>query len=171
MTYLGIGARVLIGVVFAVAFVGKVRGRKAFDEFVRSTRAMGVLPAALVRPVSFGVVAAELLIVLALAVPTREAGALGFGLATALLAAFTVGIAVSLARGKRASCRCFGDKDTPLRAHHVGRDLALIAVALVGLLGTLATTPVDPGVALVTAVAGALLAGLVVMLDDILAIA
>jgi len=171
MTYLGIGARVLIGVVFAVAFVGKVRNRKAFDEFVRSTRAMGVLPSALVRPVSVVVVAAELLVVLALAVPTREAGALGFGLAAALLAAFTVGIAVSLTRGKRASCRCFGGKGTPLRAHHVGRDLALVAVALVGLLGTLASAPVDPGVAVVTAAAGALLAGLVVMLDDILALA
>jgi hypothetical protein len=170
MTYLAIGCRVLIGVVLAVAVAGKIRRAAAFSEFVGSVRRMGVLPPVLAAPAAIAVVAAELAIVLALAVPARESGVLGFGLATGLLAALTIGIVMSLAGGNREPCRCFGRSETPLSARHVGRDVALVAVALLGLLSSLSGTTVDPGIAVVAAVCGAVLGGLVVMLDDLVAL-
>ncbi|MEV7230789.1 MauE/DoxX family redox-associated membrane protein [Polymorphospora sp. NPDC051019] len=168
MTYLAVGCRVLIGVVFAVAVAGKLRGPNAFADFVRSIRGMGVLPPALARPAATAVVVAELTIVLAIAAPARTAGVLGFGLAAALLAAFTTGIATMLARGNRKPCRCFGRSETPLGARHVGRNIALVAVALVGLLASLSGTPVEPGLAVTVGVTAAVVGGLVVMLDDII---
>lgn len=171
MTYLAIGCRVLIGVVLAVAVVGKLRGAAAFADFVGSIRQMGVLPAALAGPGAIVVVAAELTIVVVLSVPAREAGVVGFGLAAGLLTALTAGIAMSLARGNREPCRCFGRSQTPLSGRHVGRNLSLVAVALLGFLGSLSGTPIDLGIALVVAVGGAVIGGLVVMLDDLIALA
>ncbi|WP_329101873.1 hypothetical protein OG792_22260 [Micromonospora sp. NBC_01699] len=168
MTYLAIGCRVLIGVVFAVAVAGKLWKPTAFAGFVSSVRAMGVLPPALARPAATAVVAAELTIVLAVVGPARGAGILGFGLAAALLIALTAGIAMSLARGSRAPCRCFGRSETPLGVRHVGRNIALVAVAFVGLLASLSSTPVELGFAVTVAVAGAVVGSLVVMLDDII---
>jgi hypothetical protein len=170
MTNLAIGCRVLIGVVFVIAVAGKLRRATAFTDFVGSVRQMGVLPSALARPAAVAVAAAELAIVLALAVPARQPGVLGFGLAVGLLAAMTAGIAMSLARGNREPCRCFGRSETPLGARHVGRNVVLVAVALLGLLGSLSGGPVDAGTAVVVAVAGAVLGGLVVMLDDLIAL-
>ncbi len=170
MTHLAIGCRVLIGVVFIVAVVTKLRRPAALTDFGWSLQQMNLLPSALVRPAATAVVVAELAIVLALAGPAKEAGILGFTLAAGLLTAFTVGIATSLIRGNRNPCRCFGRSETPLGYRHVGRNIALLAVALVGLVTSLSGTPVDPSVAVVVAVAGAVLGGLIVMLDDILAL-
>jgi hypothetical protein len=170
VTYLAIGCRVLIGVVFAAAAVGKLRGATAFAGFVGSLRRMGVVSPPLTRPVAIGVAAAEVAVVLALAVPVRESGVLAFGVAAGLLAAFTAGVARALASGNREPCRCFGRSETPLSARHVGRNAALVGVALLGLLCPVSGTPTDPGVALVVAVAGAVIGGLVVMLDDLLAL-
>jgi len=170
MTYLAIACRVLLGVVFAVAVAGKLRGSGAFVDFAGSIRRMRVLPSALVRPVAILVLATELTIVLALAVPARAAGVLGFGLAVGLLAAMTVGITISLSRGNREPCRCFGRSETPLGARHVGRNTLLVAVGLLGLLGSLSGMPTDLGTAVVAAVGGAVVGGLVVMFDDLVAL-
>jgi hypothetical protein len=170
MTYLAIGCRVLIGVVFAVALAGKLRGAIAFADFVGSVRRMGVLPPVLARPAAVAVVTAELAIVLALAVPVREPGLLGFGLATSLLAVLIAGIAISLRGGNREPCRCFGRSEAPLGARHISRNVLLVAVALLGLLASLSGMPTDAGAAAVVAVGGAVLGGLVVMFDDLVAL-
>jgi hypothetical protein len=84
MPCLAVGCRALLGLVLAIAVVGKLRGRA---EFARSVRQMNVLPPFLTRPVAAAVVVGELGTVLALAVPTRESGLIGFCLAGALLSA------------------------------------------------------------------------------------
>ncbi|MDG6106215.1 hypothetical protein Daura_20180 [Dactylosporangium aurantiacum] len=180
MTYLLICCRLLLGVVFLVAVTGKLRGPAAFTAFVSSVRRMRVLPAALARPAATAVVAAEATIVAAAAVPVHAAGVLAFATAAALLTALTAGIVTSLARGGQEPCRCFGTADTPLGARHVARNAALAAVAGTGLLaGLLAAptgagplaAPVDPALAAVAAAGGAVAGALIVMLDDIVALA
>lgn len=170
MTYLAIGCRLLLGVVFLVAVAGKLRGPAAFTAFVSSLRRMRVLPAALARPVATAVVAAEATIVAAAAVPVHAAGVLACGLAAALLTVLTAGIVTSLARGGQEPCRCFGTADTPLGARHVARNAALVTVAVAGLLAAPSGGPVDPALAAVAAVAGAVTGAVVVMLDDIVAL-
>lgn len=171
MTYMAIGCRALLGIVFVVAVIAKLRGAAAFAEFVGSVRRMDVLPPGLVRPAAIAVVATEAAIVLVLTVPTPEAGLLAFGVAAALLAVLTTGVAMALAGGNREPCRCFGRSGTPLGKHHLGRNLALLVVAAVGLSGSLSGAPVDGGVAGAVVVGGAVIGGLVVMLDDLVALA
>lgn len=60
----------------------------------------------------------------------------GAVLAIALLAAFTLGIIVNLARGNRVDCHCFGSlSHKPLSWWSVVRNIALIALAAVVLTG------------------------------------
>ncbi len=171
MTYLAIGCRALLGIVFVVAVIGKLRGPAAFAEFVASIQRMDVVRPRLVRPAAIAVVAAEIVTVLALSVPTPGAGVFAFGSAAALLAVLTTGIAMALAGGNREPCRCFGRSEAPLGRRHLGRNLALLAVAAVGLASSLSGTPVDRGVAVAVVVGGAVIGGLVVMLDDLVALA
>jgi hypothetical protein len=78
---------------------------------------------------------------------------------------FSAGIAHALSRGRRTSCRCFGASETPMGPRHIGRNLGL---ALVAVLGAMAPGHPIPfaGLAL-AAVTGIVLAVLVVAMDDI----
>jgi len=168
--YVEIAARLLIGVVFVIALAGKVNGAAAYRAYVLSLSRMGVLPAALRNGAARGSLVAEGAIVVLLAVPLRAAAVAGFALAAGLLTVFAAAIAVSLRRGNRAPCRCFGASTTPLGAGHIARNAVLVAVALAGLLAA-----VRPGAASaaggVVAAFGGLVAGLVVtMYDDIAAL-
>jgi hypothetical protein len=110
--------------VFALAVVGKLR---APATFVASLADFGLRRAR--RPVAYAVIAAEAAVIpLVLLVPPA-----GLALATLLLLAFAAVIAVTLGRGARPSCRCFGTKSAPLRGAHVARNLALAALAVAGL--------------------------------------
>lgn len=58
-------------------------------------------------------------------------------LAAATLVAFTVLIVQRLLDGSRAPCACFGSRSNrPLGRRHVARNLGLLAVAAVAILGT-----------------------------------
>nr|WP_189244750.1 MauE/DoxX family redox-associated membrane protein [Streptosporangium pseudovulgare] len=163
----------MIGVIFLIAAAGKLGGPGRFGAFVRSLRRMEVLPPGLVRPAALVFTAAEVVIVLLLAVPARAAGTAGFGVAAALLAAFTAGIAMSLARGNREPCSCFGRSETPLGAGHVARNLVLVAVALLGLAAS-AASPAgrgpEFGEAAVAGLAGLVAGVLVTVIDDLVAL-
>ncbi|HWO58957.1 MAG TPA: MauE/DoxX family redox-associated membrane protein [Umezawaea sp.] len=171
MTYLTVGCRALLGIVFVVAAVGKLRGSSAFTGFVGSIRRMRILPPALALPIAVAVVVAESVAALALIVPVRDSGTLAFGLAALLLLTLTAGIARALSSGNDEPCRCFGRSETPLGARHVARNLALFAVAVGGLLCSLGNAPTDPGVSVVAAVAGMVTGSLVVMFDDLVDLA
>jgi len=95
-------ARLILALVFAVAAVGKLadRGgtRRALVEF-------GV-PDSLAEPGALALPFAELAVsAFCLVGPVAVWGAMG---ALVLLAFFSTGIAVSLGRGRRPDCHCFG---------------------------------------------------------------
>jgi uncharacterized membrane protein YphA (DoxX/SURF4 family) len=169
--YLGFACRCLIGLVFVLSVAGKVRGRRAFEEFVTATRELlaAIVPGPdrkAVRAVSLAVIAAEAVIPPLVLIPglTR----VGFAVAVALLAAFTVAIAAVLRRGSRTACHCFGTSASPLRPVHLVRNGLLLAAAGTGLLlGGAGLAGTAPPLLLVTAVAAAVAALVLTRLDEI----
>jgi hypothetical protein len=74
---------------------------------------------------------------------------------------------ISVRRGERTPCRCFGKSTTPLGPVHVVRNAFLVCVALLGVTGSLMSGTAELGGIAVAAVAGLVLGGLIVVLDDI----
>jgi hypothetical protein len=117
LSYLLLTSQLVTAGVFALAVVGKLRAPEAF---VASLTDFGLWRAR--RPVAYAVIAAEAAVVplVLLAAPVG-------------LLAFASAIAVTLSRGARPSCRCFGAKSAPVRGAHVARNLVLAALAVAGL--------------------------------------
>ena len=170
MRYVEVAGRVLIGLVFVVAFAGKASGRAAFEAFVRSLRHLEVAPAAAVRWLAPAVVAAEAGVAVLVLVPLPGTGFAGFLLAAVLLSAFTVAVIRSLRQGNRAPCRCFGASTAPLSGRHVWRNAALILTSVLGAAATLAPGGIAPAPALVAAAGGLVGGAVAVAFDDIVGV-
>ncbi|MBB5874162.1 formate/nitrite transporter FocA (FNT family) [Allocatelliglobosispora scoriae] len=168
MQYVAVACRVVLAVVFVVAAVGKLSGRAAYRDFVSSLRQMRVVPSRWAGPLAGIAVAVEVAVVVLLAVPRDVAAAAGFVLAAGLLAVFAGAIGLSLRRGNTQPCRCFGRSATPLGRHHVIRNVFLIAIAVLGAVAAGSGGAVLLGPALVAALAGLIVGGLVAALDDLL---
>ncbi|MCX2952718.1 TlpA family protein disulfide reductase [Lentzea sp. NEAU-D7] len=119
-------ARVLLAVVFLVAFAGKVRSRRGFAEFRDSIAALVPLPA---RPLAVAVLAGEALAVVLLAVPGTR---LGYGVAVTLLVTFCGAVVLAITGRKSVRCKCFGAGGDVLGLKHLVRNGLLIAVAALG---------------------------------------
>lgn len=118
-----VAARVALALVFALAGGTKLAdlegSRRALREFG--------LPDRLAALAGTGLPLAELAVAILLVTRAAWWGALG---ASALLVAFIGGIAVSLARGKRPECHCFGQlHSAPVGAGTLLRNGALAVVA------------------------------------------
>jgi hypothetical protein len=95
--------------------------------------------------------------------------AVSLGAAALLTGILAAGVAVVLRRGTRARCACFGAaRRQPLGKTHLTRNLSLLAAVAAGLaLDALAPgRPMSAGAAM-AAVAGALVALLLIRLDDL----
>lgn len=171
MEYVLVGCRSLVALVFVVSLVGKLRGGWAYAEFVAATGRLAprrVSPGG-ARRLATVVAAVEVAIVTLMLAPA--ATPIGFATATTLLLAFTGAILLALRRGERAPCRCFGSARHALGYPQVVRNLVLLSVCVLGLVGgQLSTTAPDPARALLAVVAGAVAATAVVMSDDIVAL-
>jgi peroxiredoxin len=119
-------ARLVLVAVFAVAGWAKLSDRGGTR---RAVREFGV-PDALATPVTFLLPLAELIVAaLLLFSGTAVIGAIG---AAVLLGLFIVAIAVSLARGRRPDCHCFGQVHSePVGPATLARNAVLIGVAVV----------------------------------------
>src|SRR5581483_9286861 len=119
-------ARLVLLAVFAVAGWAKLSDRGGTRQAVRE---FGV-PDALATPVTFllpfaAPVTAALLLF-------RSTAVLGAILAAVLLALFIVAISVSLARGRRPDCHCFGQVHSePVGPATIVRNVVLVGVAAV----------------------------------------
>jgi hypothetical protein len=167
---LDVGARAFLAVVFVVALFGKASGRESYSAFVRSLRQMAVVPTGALRPAASAIVATEGLIVILLLTPARWSAIAGFTLAGGLLMAFTVAIVLSLSRGRREPCRCFGPSDAPLGRRHIVRNLALTAVAVLGLSASLSSGALHVATASLAVFTGLVAGVLITALDDIVAL-
>ncbi len=125
-----LGARTLLGVVFAVAALTKLTRPSANLETLEG---FGV-PARLARLGSFALAPAELLVAIGLLlVPTARWAAVGAAL---LLAAFIAGIANALRQGRTPDCGCFGAfRPTPIGRATLARNGVLLIVALAVIAG------------------------------------
>ncbi|NDU77002.1 methylamine utilization protein MauE [Actinomadura sp. DSM 109109] len=160
MELVRIGAACLIGLVFAVSAVSKLRD---FDGFARSVPALVPAWRGRSRLLAIITTALEALVPPLLVAPVTAP--IGFAVAAVLLAAFTAAIAASLRRGRRTACRCFGPSSVPLGPRHLVRNGALLTCAALGALAPAGLPPAG-GVA-VAAAAGLAAAVLIVFLDDI----
>ncbi|SCL71060.1 Methylamine utilisation protein MauE [Micromonospora citrea] len=172
MSYVSGFSQCLLALVFLASAAGKLRGRPAFRAFADSLRTMDLLPARMVVPVAGAVVAAEAVVPLLLApLPGAALTTVGFALAAALLAAFTVAVAVVLRRGTQASCRCFGEAAAaPFGRHHLARNVVLTVVAGIGGYAASGDPGTTVGTAALSVPLGVVGALVVVRLDDLVAL-
>lgn len=118
----------MLATVFALAALGKARGRKPFDDFIQALENFG-LP----RSLTGAPLAATLILAEAASALLLLLGAVaGYVLALALLAGFTLGIAWVLRRGEKVSCQCFGASHAPVSAAHLVRNGLLLTITVVG---------------------------------------
>lgn len=132
MPYLAVCCRAGLATVFLIAVAGKAMGRRPFREFAGSIARMRVLPARTAEVTAAVTLSAETVIVVLAASPVQATGVVGCLLAAVLSVAFSAAIMISLRRGNRAPCRCFGRSATPLGARHVIRNAILLTVSAIG---------------------------------------
>ena len=121
-----LAGRFFIALVLLLAGAAKIRRQ---DELARAIGGYRLLPQALVRPVAIVLPWVEVALGtgLALGVATRVV-ALAIAV---LLAVFTGAVAVSLARGLRIDCGCFGvAQGDPANGWTLARNIGLMAVTI-----------------------------------------
>lgn len=169
MAYVALGCRCMVGLVFAVSVLGKLRGRGSYARFVAATGRLGpgrVLARIPAPAVAAGVIGAEAAVPALLVAPGTAR--IGFALAGLLAVVFAVAVLAALRRGDRAPCQCFGGSARPVGGMHLVRNGVLAAAAGLGVAsGAVAAGPPEPAGGVLAAVAGAVLAALVVVADDV----
>ncbi|HET7012671.1 MAG TPA: MauE/DoxX family redox-associated membrane protein [Streptosporangiaceae bacterium] len=129
--------RVLLAVTLAVAGLGKLRSRAAFDAFAETFGDLGWRSGPGRRAAAAALPGAELGSAVLLAVPPTLIW--GYAAALTLLAAMTATAAMAVKRGRRVRCRCFGLAEESIGASTLTRNTVLVAAGLAGLAGALAS--------------------------------
>lgn len=120
--------RIVIGIVFAWSFVGKIRDLSAFTNTIAR---FNLLPSQLNRLVVFIFVGGELAVSGFMII----GGAflfLGFLLALLLLLIFCIALASVLHREIQTSCNCFGASEKQISQYDIVRNIGFILCALGG---------------------------------------
>ncbi len=159
--------RVVVGGMFLVALVGKLRDPASFRSALRGFR---VVPRRLERPTAHVVLGAEAAVVLLL--PARASAPIGLALAAVLLTAFAVGMARVVARGDRVLCGCFGRSAAPIGRAHIGRNALLATASAAGAVAglTRAPEPLDGPTLLVLSLFALALVAVLLLSDQLLAV-
>jgi len=166
--------------VFGASAVAKLRGQRAYQEFVAGLRESGLVPGAVLPAVAAALAGSEAVIAVGLAAAAAVAGvAPGHGvipyaetalaLAAALTAVLAAGVGVAVRRGVLAHCACFGARPgRPLGRPHLVRNLILLVAFGTGLAAVpLAGAPGRPAAAGLAAAAGSLAALLIIRWEDL----
>ena len=164
-----LACRLLAGTVFAVSFVSKVRGRKAWAAFATwfasiPLRALGTKAA----PIALA--AAEAAVVVLVAIPAT--GAAGLVAGSALCLALTAGLALAVSRGAHEPCHCFGISSEPPGRQQVTRNALLLAATVGGAVSTIAggagpSSPTPTGAVILAVTAGVTVAIMIIFSDDV----
>ncbi|WP_431932894.1 MauE/DoxX family redox-associated membrane protein [Nonomuraea jabiensis] len=161
MVHVLVASQVLLTTVFVVSAYSKLRSRAALRSFAATLRS---LPGPARFPAAMATVVMELVAAATLIVLPQA----GLAVGGMLLIAFSAWIAVSLRRGRREPCRCFGASTTPLGPVHLVRNGLLLLVVALGSVALM--SPGGPvtvaGLALAVPV-GLVAAILLIVFDDI----
>ncbi len=153
---------------FAASFFTKVRGRDALLSF-RSWLGRLPLPLVQMKGTFVAFAAAEAIVVALVIIPLTATA--GLAVSAVLGAILTYGLVVSLRRGSREPCHCFGSSSEPLSRVHVARNVLLITVALAGTACSASGASAGPSAALaMAAFAGLGFALCVIFFTDIAAL-
>lgn len=128
LPYLLAFCRIVIGLVFAVAFASKAAST---DLFTRAITRFGILPKRFSRPAALLFLGGELAVVLLL-VAGGQFLAPGFALAALLLLVFCLALVWALAREIDTPCNCFGPTNKLVSASDVWRNVGFALCALAG---------------------------------------
>lgn len=163
-----LACRVLLGTVFAVSVLSKVRSAaqwRAFSSWIGSLP-LGPLH---VKAAPGALAAAEVLVVILVAVPATAAAGLVAG--SVLCLALTTGLYVAERAGSREPCHCFGASSEPLSGRHVARNALLLAAAVAGAACAVAdrARTAQPAELAFTVTGGLAAAIVVIFFDDIAA--
>jgi hypothetical protein len=120
-------------VVFGAAVTSKVRSRQAFEAFTDSLAQFGFTNHHQRSSLALAVIVLEL-VSMALTVLTGAPGLLRFGLATALLAAFSVALWLAGRGGDQVACHCFGSASPTPPGLHLIVNSALIALGALAIV-------------------------------------
>lgn len=174
--YVLLGCAVSLCAVFGASLASKT-GRGSFRAFATSAGPLRLFPTHWRAWLAATVVAAEVAVLAGLIAglfspwwtALTTVALLAFAGAALLLTTFTVAIMMSLRRGDRAPCRCFGDSQEPLGHGHAVRNLLLLTVAAVGAGTAVLAEPtvVQPAGVVVAVVAGLVAGLLAVRFDDV----
>jgi hypothetical protein len=151
----------MLALVFLASAVAKAGN---FGGFVAAVRQLRLVPATTPRLVARLVVAAEFATVGLLLLPAPEAG---FGLAVVLAVLFSVVIEISVRRGIRVPCPCFGASGDFLNRKQLVRNALLVVVAVVGLVSPAATGALELVEIMISVAVAGFLAAVVIRFDDV----
>ncbi len=125
------GAQIVLGALFLVAALAKIVDVASLAREVHNFR---IVPFWSEHLVAMTLPWVELVAGLALVLGIRPRA--GAWVAGVLLAGFTVGVALAMARGLNFHCGCFGTADaTRIGWSKLGENLGMLALAVVGSLG------------------------------------
>lgn len=158
---------VMLGIVFVVALVGKLREPRPIQTLASALAAIAPSGA---RTAAAAVIAAEAVVVAGLAtgVIVPWAARLSAGLAAVLMSVFALAIGISLHRGVNARCRCFGTAGDALGWRHVVRNSIILVAAVIGAAAPpVRLSALEPAPALLACLAGGLAGLLIIQFDAI----
>jgi hypothetical protein len=164
---LSVGTRTLVVIVFLVALIGKVRSRHAIASFITWVAELSIAGTRQARLLAYAILAIEMAVVVMVLAPWTAI--FGLAVAAGTMCAFAIATGRLVRRGTRARCQCFGTSGATLSHRHVFRDASIALAATAGIAVSQTGAPPLPGIALGIA-AGALVAAVVLFLDDIAAL-
>ncbi|NNB84689.1 hypothetical protein HJC10_24100 [Corallococcus exiguus] len=154
----------MLAMVFALAALGKARGRKPFEDFIQTLKSFGLPRALAGAPLAATLILAEAASALLLLVGMGA----GYVLALLLLVGFTLGIAWVIRQGKKVACRCFGASNAPVSAAHLVRNGLLLTITVVGAVShEAASGGLAVGMGVIAGTVGALAGLFVTRWDDL----
>lgn len=136
IAYVTTFCRLLLLIVFAVSFATKVKNIKLFEYTIHQFR---ILPSQLSFAAALGLLSTEAIISLLLAVG-GELLLPGFSLAGLILFAFSLALGSTLMRKLKVTCNCFGKTHESVNKYNLGRNAALLGIALLGIYAGGAST-------------------------------
>ncbi|KAA3663981.1 MAG: hypothetical protein DWQ04_08045 [Chloroflexi bacterium] len=128
MSYLLAFLRIVVGLVFAVSFLGKLRN---IDQFTQIITTFKIVPARWNHLTALFFLIGELTVVIFIIVG-QHLLSVAFGLAVLLLLVFTTALVFVLARNIQTSCNCFGENENLVSKHDIWRNVSLLACAAGG---------------------------------------